>query len=223
MKKTTRSRKKPTGRQSIQSELIAFKREKILNAASDLFFEQGYERTTLDMVGERLGVTKPFIYYQFENKAEILVELCLPIMNSVNKALDDVLATDKGSVTERLRNAVIEICVATLENQRRTAIFFREEKQLTSAAITTINKMRKAFDEKLRTLLEEGVRSGEFKIQDPKFCGLAISGVINWSYVWYNPMGPLSKRQIGEHTADLVLQMIGARQAAAAKRQSTGS
>ncbi len=209
MARTKSSKDKSIGSSEMREQVTSFKREKILKVATDLFFENGYQGTTLDMVADELGVTKPFIYYHFDSKAHILEELCRPFMYQVNAALDEALGTE-GKMVARLHSAIIAVCCSTLENQRKTAIYFREEKYLSPEAKVNINKMRKAFDIKLTRLLEEGARQGEYDAPDPKFLGLAISGIINWAFVWYNPDGPLSKPQIAEKIADLSMRMIGA-------------
>ena len=52
-------------------------REEILDVALELFNEQGYEKTSLREIAERLGVTKAALYYHFERKEDILLELHL--------------------------------------------------------------------------------------------------------------------------------------------------
>src|SRR3546814_16660122 len=61
---------------SMREQIHEFKRNQVLNEAAALFYDEGYHSTTLSAIAQRLGVTKPFIYYHFENKAEILAELC---------------------------------------------------------------------------------------------------------------------------------------------------
>ena len=46
-------------------------KEKIVEAASDLFFEQGYQATTIDHVIERSGVSRPTLYTHFKTKEEL--------------------------------------------------------------------------------------------------------------------------------------------------------
>lgn len=46
-------------------------REKILAAATELFFEQGYQGTTIDNVIERSGVSRPTLYTHFSTKEEL--------------------------------------------------------------------------------------------------------------------------------------------------------
>jgi AcrR family transcriptional regulator len=52
-------------------------RERILDVALELFNKQGYERTSLRQIAERLGVTKAALYYHFKSKEDILLELHL--------------------------------------------------------------------------------------------------------------------------------------------------
>ncbi|MFG2262905.1 TetR/AcrR family transcriptional regulator [Streptomyces sp. NPDC048720] len=50
-------------------------RQRIQDVALELFVEQGYEKTSLREIAERLGVTKAALYYHFKTKEEIIVSL----------------------------------------------------------------------------------------------------------------------------------------------------
>src|SRR5580693_702234 len=52
-------------------------RERILDIALELFTEQGYDKTSLRDIAERLGTTKAALYYHFERKQDMLLELHL--------------------------------------------------------------------------------------------------------------------------------------------------
>jgi AcrR family transcriptional regulator len=52
-------------------------RERILNAALDLFIEKGFDKTSLREIAEQLGVTKAALYYHFASKEDILMALHL--------------------------------------------------------------------------------------------------------------------------------------------------
>ena len=47
-------------------------RTRIQQVALELFAEQGYERTSLREIAERLGVTKAALYYHFKSKEDIV-------------------------------------------------------------------------------------------------------------------------------------------------------
>ncbi|MEU0603809.1 TetR/AcrR family transcriptional regulator [Streptomyces sp. NPDC006393] len=50
-------------------------RQRIQDVALELFAEQGYEKTSLREIAERLDVTKAALYYHFKTKEEIIVSL----------------------------------------------------------------------------------------------------------------------------------------------------
>jgi AcrR family transcriptional regulator len=65
-------------------------RERILDAALDLFLAQGYDGTSLRQIAEQLGVTKAALYYHFESKEDILMALHMRLHALGKDALDSV-------------------------------------------------------------------------------------------------------------------------------------
>jgi AcrR family transcriptional regulator len=51
-------------------------RERILEAAREMFVERGYEATTMRAIAERIEYTPTAIYHHFRNKDALLAELC---------------------------------------------------------------------------------------------------------------------------------------------------
>jgi TetR/AcrR family transcriptional regulator, cholesterol catabolism regulator len=192
----------------IKNEVAALKRERTLGAAVDLFYERGYENSTLEAVAERLGVTKPFIYSHFGSKADLLAEICGSGISKSLEAIDSVQGT-KGPVAERLRMFAQRFVTVVLENQKHIAIFTREEKNLETKDFKRISDMRRDFDGKLVSLLESGVKTGELHIGDPQIAALAIGGMVSWAYVWYRPKGRLSVSEVADEMSDLIQTMVG--------------
>ena len=62
--------------EDIRDAVNRLKRERIVAAAVELFYRQGYGHTTLEQVADTLNVTKPFIYAHFRSKSELLAEIC---------------------------------------------------------------------------------------------------------------------------------------------------
>src|SRR5262245_47346547 len=72
-------------------------RERILDVALELFNEQGYDKTSLREIAERLGVTKAALYYHFERKEDILLELHLRLHDIGRTILDQIDGLDDES------------------------------------------------------------------------------------------------------------------------------
>ncbi|MEU0047033.1 MULTISPECIES: TetR/AcrR family transcriptional regulator [Streptomyces] len=62
-------------------------RQRIQEVALELFAEQGYEKTSLREIAERLDVTKAALYYHFKTKEEILVS----IFEDLSRPIEDLI------------------------------------------------------------------------------------------------------------------------------------
>jgi AcrR family transcriptional regulator len=56
-------------------------RERLLAAALDLFAEHGVSGTSLQMIADRLGVTKAAVYHQFRTKDDIVLAVIEPALD----------------------------------------------------------------------------------------------------------------------------------------------
>src|SRR5437868_14934104 len=60
----------------MKAEVAALKRERILETATQRFLRYSFHGCSMDAIAQGLGVTKPFIYYQFRDKGDILAAIC---------------------------------------------------------------------------------------------------------------------------------------------------
>lgn len=196
-------------RLTIKDEVLALKRERIIEESRQLFFERGYQGTTLDAIADRLNVTKPFIYAHFDSKAAVLAEIC---QRGTRYALNcaEASVTHPGNARDRLAHLVERFTQVIYEHQANVAVYFREEKHVPGDAKVKIEKMQAEFDDCLSGLLQEGVDSAEFDVADVRLTSLAIGGMISWMFTWYRPHGRLSEEDLSAAMARLALKLVGA-------------
>ncbi len=208
--------------EDIRDAVTRLKRERIVSTAVELFHNNGLGNTTLEAVAEKMNVTKPFIYSHFKSKGDLLAEICSHGIRASLDVLNRVAASD-GSATEKVRTMTRDFMLAVLENQGHIAIYTREQKHLAKADSDAIDDMRREFDRKVCTLLEEGVASGEFIVDDVQMASLAIGGIVSWSYVWYRPNGRLTRLETAERIADLVMAMVQVKPARRSSKPDSGA
>jgi AcrR family transcriptional regulator len=192
---------------SIREEVRDLKRQRILEAASRLFFDHGYSGTSVDQIADRLSVTKPFIYYQFASKTDLLTAIYLRVVDLAVDAITTAV-NGTGSPTDRLRGFARSLALVCIEHREIIAIYFREEVYVPKKSLKEIHKRKRQFDARLKELLAEGVAAGEFDVDDVSMSGLAISGLLSWVYTWYQPKGRLTPAEIADAMADLVTRMV---------------
>lgn len=194
----------------IRDAVWRLKSERIVATAVELFYSRGFSNTTLDQVAEQMNVTKPFIYSHFKSKNDLLAEICSRAIRVAHEALNRAVAF-QGTPTEKLENLVRDFMLAVLNHQPHAVIYSREEPQLVAQDRESINVLRREFDRRFIGLLEEGVATGDFVVDDVPLTALAIGGIVGWSPVWYRVGGRLTKDEAAEKVAGLVLAMVQAK------------
>lgn len=199
----------PNAPEDIRDAVWRLKRESIVAAAVDLFYHQGYARTTLEQVADAIHVTKPFIYAHFKSKSDLLAEICMRGTRVSHESMGRALAQGN-TPTAKLSAIAHGFLLAVLNHQAHAVIYSREEKELASADREDIKRLRREFDKQLVAVLEQGVSRGEFRIEDVGLTALAIVGIVAWSQMWYRSNGRLSKEEAAERVVSLVLSMVHA-------------
>lgn len=201
-------------RVSINDEIAAFKRERTLDAATELFYEKGYTNTTLDDVADRLGVTKPFIYKNFGSKHMLLAEICSRGIEGALAEIDAALSMG-GRPAETLRSFIPRYVASIIETQKSIAINIREEKNLLPEDAARLAELRQTFMSRIEGVLEAGKASGEVEVPDPRVSAFAVVGAVSWMTFWFHPEGPLSPEEVTERMTAVVLNLLRAEPVAA--------
>ncbi|MGV9310276.1 MULTISPECIES: TetR/AcrR family transcriptional regulator [unclassified Nonomuraea] len=67
-------------------------RERIQQVARELFIAQGVQRTSLQEIADRLGITKPALYYHFASREELVRSIIVPLIEDGRIFLEQTTA-----------------------------------------------------------------------------------------------------------------------------------
>jgi AcrR family transcriptional regulator len=91
-----------------RKKLLANRADLILDAASELFSAMSYEKTTLDEIAERAGISKGSIYLEFESKEEILFTLIARTKDEQLHAMRRIANRKSESVLDLLKTMLVQ-------------------------------------------------------------------------------------------------------------------
>ncbi|MFF8386778.1 MULTISPECIES: TetR/AcrR family transcriptional regulator [Streptomyces] len=181
---------------------------RLLAAATRLFAERGYDRTSVQEIVEAAGVTKGALYHYFGSKEDLLHEVYARVLRLQQERLDALAGAD-APVDRRLRDAAADVVVTTIENLDDASIFFRSMHHLSPEKNKQVRAERRRYHERFRALVEEGQRTGVFSTATP--ADLVVDyhfGSVHHLSTWYRPDGPLTPQQVADHLADLLLRAL---------------
>ncbi|WP_030193086.1 TetR/AcrR family transcriptional regulator [Streptomyces sp. NRRL S-87] len=182
--------------------------QRLLAAATRLFADRGYDRTSVQEIVEAAGVTKGALYHYFGSKDDLLHEVYARMLRLQQERLDAIAGSD-APVEERLRAAAADVVVTTIENLDDAMIFFRSMHQLSPEKSRQVRAARRQYHERFRALVEEGQRSGVFATATP--ADLVVDyhfGSVHHLGTWYRADGPMSPQEVADHLADLLLRAL---------------
>jgi AcrR family transcriptional regulator len=179
---------------------------RILEVASRLFYERGYEATTTRDLAKEVGIKESSLYNHFADKQEILVRLCL---TSQRDFLDGAVLSLEGveDVRERLRTLVLWQVTAEAQHPYKARVVDAQLHALNPVSRRKVIKLRDAYDDLLTSILIEGNEEGYWRTHDPRVICMGIIGMCNIS-AWYRDNGSLTPEEIGERYATFLLDAL---------------
>ncbi len=93
-------------------------RERVLAAALELFHEYGVSGTSLQMIADRIGVTKAAVYHQFKTKDEIVLAVLTPGLEQLQRSVEEAEALE---TQEARRDSMLAALVDLAVSHRRIA------------------------------------------------------------------------------------------------------
>jgi len=184
------------------------KQRRILREAGAVFGEVGYHNATLELIAKRLGLTKAALYYYFTDKSQILLR-CFDLGFEVAEAaLDAALALEARGLdrfalfVERYVEGIVAslgACAAGIELRSAPP-----------AEMPGVLKKSRAFDRRLRDLVQEGIDDLSITPTDPALAVNWVMGATTLLPRWYRVDGRYSGPQVAKAYGDLARRMLAA-------------
>lgn len=188
----------------------------ILDAAADAFTQQTYDTTTLDQIGEALGVTKGSIYHHYRSKAhlftavyqralEMNIATVEPIARQAGvRAIDRLYRMAYAHAMQVMKHLSYQrVAVQGLESHLMGRI--NEEQR---ARLDEVISLRDHYEELFVNVLAQAIEAGELPRQNARLAAKPLFGAINWTTMWYQPRPgetAADRDRLAAHLATFVL------------------
>ncbi|WP_163510088.1 TetR/AcrR family transcriptional regulator [Fodinicola acaciae] len=182
----------------------------ILACALEAFEEQGYHATTVRDIARRVGVTVPALYYHYENKQALLVEL---LMSSMQALLDRCVAAvaEAGDEPVARFSALVECVVLYMSRGGSRGLLDSEIRSLEPENRRTYVALRDRLEVLLQEIIDDGVVAGDFATEYPEEARRAVLTACNAVARWYHHDGPVPPEDMARRYVPICLGAVGYR------------
>jgi len=154
------------------------RKDELLEAAGELFLEEGYKDTSVNSIVESIGVSKGTFYYYFDSKLDVVDELVEKISEPIYRKIDEIITEDSLTAVEKLNKIFAvstQIKLSNKEQVRRVfSLVYRPENLQLREKIQKRTVERSA--KKTVKIIEQGVEEGVLDTPFPE----TVSRLIFW-------------------------------------------
>jgi len=187
-------------------------RAQILDAAAVAFQAEGFERTTIDDIAERIGATKGRIYYYFRSKFDIYLAVYEAGMSGAFLTVEP-LSQEPGTGRERLTAMAVRHLVNLMTDPgyhdvisqgvvagRSTAL-----KEHQRQALIGLNDIRTRYEDLFRGVVTDGMADGSLRAGDARLATRFLLSSLNSTAMWFR----VREKQDASEIRDLAEQLVG--------------
>ena len=182
------------------SSAHSLQRATILNISADAFAEAGYPSATMAALAARCGVSKSLLYHYYPAKDAILFDLMHEYMTRLQLLVREVamlrLPAQQG-IAELVRRFVREY-----ETSRtRHIVLLNDVKFLPTPQREEVIALERSVVQAFADVIAATYRIDGARA---KVLTMSVFGMINWTFTWLKPDGPLSYAQFAESVVGML-------------------
>ena len=178
-------------------------REQLLDKAADVFLRQGFAATRILDIADGLSLSRSALYHYFSSKDEILAALIAEHSGRRAREVEgyeadaDLPPIDK--FRTMLRTTVMERLTGGSRMRALDQISFEMPAELRRDFDVSRRKILDAYTH----VIDEAIKTGEFRVVDPQVAAFAVLGIGNWTSWWYSPGGRMSPDDLTAMLVDI--------------------
>jgi AcrR family transcriptional regulator len=180
------------------------KNEEIFAHAVRVFKAKGYHAASMQDIADAVGLQKGSLYHYISSKDELLFKIFERGTGALSKQLEEIIDSDD-SPTNKLHRAIEAHLAALCDQLDIYTVYLSERRTFGGKLNSKVRAEGERHARLLERLIEQGIKSGDFRQVDVKMSAHAILGMCNWLYQWYSPDGRLQPHEIAVIFSDLMI------------------
>ena len=184
------------------------RRQEIADVAARVFAERGYHGTSVSDLVSATGLQRGGLYHYINGKEELLSLVHQRFIEPLLEESRTVTAAD--APPDKTLRMLMHVLLRNVEQYRnQVTVFLREWRYIKDhEAWEAIEGARKEYEEIVLGVLRRGSDEGMFSVADQKMAAMALLGMINYTYQWFDPEGRVSADELADQMSSIFLHGV---------------
>ncbi|MBX3428559.1 MAG: TetR family transcriptional regulator [Hyphomonadaceae bacterium] len=176
----------------------------IVEQAAALFSARGFNGASVSDIAERCKTSKSLIYHYYESKEDILYDVMISHVRSLERAAADALSRDSGP-EQKLRDLTQLFMALYVGAADRHKVLLNDLDYVPKSRRAEIVEVQRGLIENVRKLLVEIEPALKKQSGASLAAAMLFFGTINWTHTWYDPKGVVTPEALADMAVDLTL------------------
>lgn len=183
------------------------RRKELIRVAARLFVDEGFDRTTVRMLAQEMGIKSGSLFHHFRDKQEILRAVIEEGMHNALAIARTALAEAGGSPQARL-DAMARAHLETLLTDRNAhVVALYEWRRLDEDSRAFLVHLRDDYEALWQKVIDEALDAGLI-CGDKFLVRRFVLGALNWTVRWYDPDGPRSPESLARELVAMITHRV---------------
>jgi AcrR family transcriptional regulator len=183
-------------------------KQRILDAATELFATKGYGSSSIRDIAARVGIEPASVYSHVASKEDILFSIVMTSTEASLALIREAVEAAGSSHRDRLAAATRAHVEYFCRHGLTALIGWAEIRSLGEERFAVMSDLRSSYEHVFRDEIVAGIAAGEFRETDASLATNGIIGIGTRAAVWYTDAGPLSPEEVGDYYAEFVLRSL---------------
>ncbi len=181
------------------------RRKELTRLAGQLFVQEGFDRTTVRMLAQEMGIKSGSLFHHFRDKQEILAAVIEEGTQNALTQARQALASCSPEPQARL-HALAKAHLDTLLTDRNShVVALYEWRRLDDEARDHLIHLRDAYETLWNEVIEDAIDAGLVK-GELALVSRFVLGALNWTVRWYDPDGPRDSDELAKELVAMITQ-----------------
>ncbi len=182
------------------------RREEIIRVAAKLFKEKGFSAVTMRDLAAEMGIKAASLYNHINSKQDILNDIIISLAEAFTEGMKLIQSSNKNCI-DKLKQ-IIELHVKLSSQNVYGMASLNNDWMHLDEKLKYYQKLRIDYEDDFRSILKEGIASGEIINVKPDVMMFSILTTLRSLYIWIPKKEDLNLKELSSTLSQILITGI---------------
>ncbi|MBF8150154.1 TetR/AcrR family transcriptional regulator [Winogradskyella sp. F6397] len=182
------------------------RQQEIIRVAAKLFKEKGYSAVTMRHLATAMDIKAASLYNHIESKQDILERIIISLAETFTQGMKQISESNETCINKLKK--IIELHVHISSKNSYGMASLNNDWMHLESQLTYYKKLRSDYENDFKTILEDGIKSGEIIHAKPDVMMFSILTTLRSLYIWIPKKEVINLKELTDDLSNILINGI---------------